>query len=52
MPTTTGKRTARLRTTLTKQVIDALEPTDKSRIAWDDKLAGFGRHKLAGAQRP
>ena len=41
MPTT-GKRTAKLRTTLTKRVIDTLQPTDKSWIAWDDKLNGFG----------
>ena len=42
MPTT-GKRTAKLRTTLTRQVIDALEPAaDKPWIAWDDKLTGFG----------
>ena len=42
MPTTPGKRTAKLRTTLTRQVIDALQPTDKSWIAWDDTLTGFG----------
>ena len=42
MPTTPGKRTAKLRTTLTKRVVDALQPTDKSWIAWDDKLTGFG----------
>jgi len=42
MPTIPGKRTARLRTTLTKRVIDTLQPTDKSWIAWDDKLTGFG----------
>ena len=42
MPPTPGKRTARLRTTLTKRVIDTLQPTDKSWIAWDDKLTGFG----------
>ena len=42
MPTTSGKRTAKLRTTLTKQVIDALQPTDKPWNAWDDKLTGFG----------
>ena len=42
MPTTPGKRTAKLRTTLTKRVIDTLQPTDKSWIAWDDKLTGFG----------
>ena len=41
MPTI-GKRTAKLRTTLTRQVIDALLPTDKPWIAWDDKLTGFG----------
>ena len=42
MPTSTGKRTARMRTTLTKRVIDALQPTDTAWIAWDDKLKGFG----------
>ncbi len=42
MPTTTGKRIAKLRTTLTRKVIDALQPTDQSWIAWDDKLTGFG----------
>ena len=42
MPTTTGKRTAKIRTTLTKRVTDALQPTDTAWIAWDDKLVGFG----------
>ena len=42
METNTGKRTAKVRTTLTKRVIEALEPTDTSWIAWDDKLTGFG----------
>ena len=42
MQTNTGKRTAKVRTTLTKRVIEALEPTDTSWIAWDDKLTGFG----------
>ena len=42
MQTNTGKRTAKVRTTLTKRVIEALEPTDTSWIAWDDKLVGFG----------
>ena len=42
MPTTTGKRIAKLRTTLTRKVIDALQPTDQFWIAWDDKLTGFG----------
>ena len=41
MQTNTGKRTAKVRTTLTKRVIEALEPTDTSWIAWDDKLKGF-----------
>ena len=42
MPTTPGKRTAKLRTTLTKRVIDTLQPADKPWTAWDDKLIGFG----------
>ncbi len=42
MPPTPGKRTAKPRTTLTKRIIDTLQPTDKSWIAWDDKLTGFG----------
>ena len=42
MQTNTGKRTAKVRTTLTKRLIEALEPTDTSWIARDDKLAGFG----------
>ena len=42
MHTNTGKRTAKVRTTLTKRIIETLEPTDTSWIAWDDKLVGFG----------
>ncbi len=38
----TGKRIARVRTTLTKRTVEALKPTEKSWIAWDDKLTGFG----------
>ena len=38
----TGKRTARVRKTLTKRTVDALQPAGKSWIAWDDKLTGFG----------
>ena len=38
----TGKRTARVRLTLTKRSIEALAPAEKSWIAWDDKLTGFG----------
>ena len=50
MQTNTGKRTAKVRTTLTKRVIEALEPTDTSWIAWDDKLTGFGVSKFFGAK--
>ena len=42
MPTSAGKRSAEMSTTLTMRVIGALEPTDTSWIAWDDKLTGFG----------
>ena len=37
-----GKRTKKIRTTLTKRVIDALEPAQRAWIAWDDRLPGFG----------
>ncbi|MDE0447088.1 MAG: integrase arm-type DNA-binding domain-containing protein [Spirochaetaceae bacterium] len=39
---TTAKRAARLRLTLNKRNVAALEPSDKAFIAWDDKLIGFG----------
>ena len=42
MPARGGKRTAKIKTTLTRRVVDALRPTDKPWIAWDDKLTGFG----------
>ena len=42
MQTTTGKRIARVRATLTKRIIEAFEPAEKPWIAWDDKLTGFG----------
>ena len=42
MNTTTGKRTAKVRLTLTKRTVEALQPAEKSWIAWDDKLTGFG----------
>ena len=42
MESTTRKRTARLRLTLNKRNVAALEPCDKAFIAWDDKLIGFG----------
>ena len=38
----TVKLTARVKLTLTKRTVDALEPEDKPWIAWDDKLTGFG----------
>ena len=37
-----GKRVAKVRATLTKRTVDALEPAGKSWIAWDDRLTGFG----------
>jgi len=42
MRTSTGKRTAKVRATLTKRSIEALQPADNAWIAWDDKLTGFG----------
>ena len=42
MNTIPGKRTAKVRLTLTKRTVEALEPAEKSWIAWDDKLIGFG----------
>ena len=39
---TSGKRIARLRTTLTKRSIEWLRPRAKPWIAWDDRLTGFG----------
>ena len=42
MQTSAGKRTAKVRATLTKRAIEALQPADKAWIAWDDKLTGFG----------
>ncbi len=51
MENNTGKRIARVRTTLTKRTVEALKPTDKSWIAWDDKLTGFGvRVQPSGAK--
>ena len=42
MDTTSGKRTARVKVTLTKRTVENLQPTDKPWIAWDDRLSGFG----------
>ena len=39
---TTAKRTAKLKTTLTKRAVEALKPDEKPWIAWDDRLTGFG----------
>ena len=36
------KRIALNKFTLTKSAVDALEPAEKSWLAWDDKLVGFG----------
>lgn len=37
-----GQQKPKVRTTLTKHAVDALEPAGKPWIAWDDKLTGFG----------
>ncbi len=42
MQPTSGKRTARVRTTLTKRSVETLQPAERSWIAWDDRLTGFG----------
>ena len=42
MSTQSGKRVAHLKITLSKRAVEALKPTDKPFIAWDDKLPGFG----------
>ncbi len=42
MENQSAKRTAKVRLTLTKRTVDALEPAGKPWIAWDDKLSGFG----------
>ena len=40
--TASAKRVARVKLTLTKRTVEALERADKPWIAWDDKLSGFG----------
>ena len=42
MDTTTGKRTAKVKLTLTKRTVQNLQPADKPWIAWDDRVSGFG----------
>ena len=51
MDTTTGKRTARVKLTLTKRTVENLQPADKPWIAWDARLIGFGvRVQPSGAK--
>ena len=51
MSTTTGKRTARVKLTLTKRTVENLQPADKPWIAWDARLIGFGvRVQPSGAK--
>ena len=42
MEAKTGKRIAKTKLTLTKRAVEGLKPADKSWIAWDDRLTGFG----------
>ena len=42
MSAPSGKRVALNRLTLTVRSVDALVPSAKSRIVWDDRLTGFG----------
>ena len=42
MDTSTGKRTAKVKLTLTKRTVENLQPADKPWIAWDDRVSGFG----------
>ena len=42
MATSGGKRSARVRVTLTSRTIEALTPLARPWIAWDDRLIGFG----------
>ena len=42
MTGTSAKRVARVKLTLTEHTIEALEPAEKSWLAWDDELTGFG----------
>ena len=49
--TTNGKRTAKVKLTLTKRTVETLRPADKPWIAWDDRLVGFGvRVQPSGAK--
>ena len=49
--TANGKRTAKVKLTLTKRTVDSLQPADRPWIAWDDRLVGFGvRVQPSGAK--
>ena len=51
MSTPTGKRTAKVKLTLTKRTVENLQPADKPWIAWDARLIGFGvRIQPSGAR--
>ena len=51
MNTTTGKRTAKVKLTLTRRTVENLQPADKPWIAWDARLIGFGvRVQPSGAK--
>ena len=42
MPSTRGKRIAKVKVTLTRRRIEALMPQARPWIAWDDQVTGFG----------
>ncbi len=42
MEQSSGKHVAKVKLTLNKRTVDALEPEGKPWIAWDDRLTGFG----------
>ena len=42
MATNTGKRTAKVKLTLTRRTVENLRPADKPWIAWDARVSGFG----------
>ena len=51
MDISTGKRTAKVKLTLTKRTVENLQPADKPWIAWDARVSGFGmRVQPSGAK--
>ena len=51
MDTDTGKRTAKVKLTLTRRAVENLRPADKPWIAWDARVSGFGvRVQPSGAK--